>query len=258
MASWELYDLLIEKARCEGTLTDVLLGINWSVAQVDIATDSQKHAGHYGLCFSPSQIPRTIPWAGTLQGRSTNELSQWIVQWHSAAAVVGVVVINAVINSSAILLPQSRIIDSVGPAHLAVFQYFKTHLVNKKVVVVGHYPDLEADPDASSWHCLERNLRPGDTPDTAAEYLIPEADWVFITASSIANKTLPRLLQLAADAQVVLMGPSLPWLQEWADFGVDYLAGVEVCSGEKLWQVAAQAGGTRIFDKACRYRVAKL
>lgn len=256
MASWEIYDLLIAKARADAVLSNIVLGINWSVAEITMPNQSGGKA--WGLCFSPDQITRTIGWAGTLQGRTTDELSEWITQWNSAAAVVGAVTINAVINAASETLQQSDIIARSALPHLSVFQHFSPKLVGKKVVVVGHYPQLQADIKAASWHCLERNLRPGDTPDSAAEYLIPNADWVFITASSIANKTLPRLLELARNSIVVLMGPSLPWLSEWAHFGVDYLAGVDVCYPEKLWQVASEAGGTRIFDEACRYRVAKI
>jgi uncharacterized protein (DUF4213/DUF364 family) len=81
---------------------------------------------------------------------------------------------------------------------------------------------------------------------------------VFLTASAIANKTLPRLLELSRRAQVVLMGPSVPWLAEWADFGVDYLAGVRVRACDALWQVAAEGGGTRIFQEAVEYRVLRV
>jgi uncharacterized protein (DUF4213/DUF364 family) len=81
---------------------------------------------------------------------------------------------------------------------------------------------------------------------------------VFITASSIANKTLPHLFELSKNAQVVLMGPSLPWLSGWRDFGVNYLAGVAVRDREKLFQIAAEGGGTRIFDEAVEYRLLAL
>lgn len=256
MSSWDLYHLLIDKAQSNAKLADIMLGISWSIACID--SEELVDTEQRGICFSPQQLSRTLPWAGTLIGRTTNELSEWISHWHPAEAVVGAVTINAVINARAAVLANSTVIENSAPAHLAVFEHFKDQLVAKKVVVVGHYPNLVANPTAASWHCLERNMQSGDSPDTAAEYLLPTADWVFITASSIANKTLPRLLALAKHAQVVLMGPSLPWIQEWQSFGVNYLAGVEVCCAEKLTQVVAQAGGTRIFDQACRYRLAKL
>lgn len=255
-ARWLLYEFLIDQARGDERMSQLLLGINWSVAMLESANADT--ASRCGLCFSPPQIPRTNPWAGTLQGRSVSELAEWIMQWDTAAAVVGALAINAAINSRSSLIAHAHTIEAVGPAHLRVFNYFRERLVDKKVVVIGHYPQLEPFPEAADWQCLERNMQTGDLPDTAADYLLPAADWVFITASSIVNKSLPQLLQLAVDAEVVLMGPSLPWMEGWREFGVNHLAGVEVLAPERLCQIVAEGGGTRIFDESCRYRVLTL
>ena len=99
-------------------------------------------------------------------------------------------------------------------------------------------------------------------PRKLAAVLAPEtlagADWAFITASSLANHSLPQLLQWARGARIVLMGPSTPWLAEWADFGVQYLAGVAVQEPKELFGIAAEGGGTRIFEQAVRYKVLDL
>lgn len=246
-----LYESLLDQARCDDLVASLLLGINWSVVRLE-------ENGGCGICFSPPRIPRTNPWAGTLKGRSVSELSDWILQWDAAKSVVGAMILNAAINSRSALISQADAIEPDGPSHLAVFEYFRSRLTNKKVVVIGHYPKLEAFPEAAAWHCLERHQQSGDLPDTAAHYYLPTADWVFITASSIANKTLPHLLNLSGHAEVVLMGPSLPWMQGWKAFGVNYLAGVEILAPELLWQIAAEGGGTRLFDESCRYRVLTL
>ena len=81
---------------------------------------------------------------------------------------------------------------------------------------------------------------------------------MFITASSLTNKTFPRLAELSRHAKAVLMGPTLPWLPEFAGFGIDYLAGVEVRDEGLLRQTLAEGGGVRIFEQAVRYRVAGL
>jgi hypothetical protein len=88
--------------------------------------------------------------------------------------------------------------------------------------------------------------------------MLPAADWVFLTASSITNKTFPRLAELAQHATTVLMGPTVPWLPELHNFAIDYLAGVEIIDPEKLYQTVAEGGGVRIFDNAVRYRIVDL
>jgi uncharacterized protein (DUF4213/DUF364 family) len=156
------------------------------------------------------------------------------------------------------LLEAAQPLLSAGPPHLRVFAHFTEATRGARVVVIGRYPGLDEVWREQTYTCLERRTAPGTLPDTAAEYLLPKADWVFVTASAIANKTLPRLLELSRSATTVLMGPSVPWLEEWVDFGVDYLAGVAVHEVDRLWQVVGEGGGTRIFEEAVSYRLLRL
>jgi uncharacterized protein (DUF4213/DUF364 family) len=247
--AWDLYDRLIARADSSQPLRRMLLGLNWSVAQVRAS----------GLCFSPIDPPRTLSFPGTLAGRPAGELTRWIRSFDPCEAAVGCAVINAVINDeSNPCLRRSEALASPAPPHLRVFAHFSAQLDGANVVVVGQYPGLDEVWRGRKYTCLERRSSPAALPDTAAEYVLPRADWVFLTASAIANKTLPRLLELSRPATVVLMGPSLPWLEEWADLGVDFLAGGVVRDEERLWQVAAEGGGTRIFEEAVDYRILPL
>jgi len=246
---WHLYDRLIARARSREPLRRVLLGLSWSVAQVR----------SWGLCFSPSDPPRTLTFPGTLAGRRAEELVAWSRSFDPCEAVVGCAVINAVINDDAnSCLKRSEPLASTAPPHLRVFAHFRDQVRDATVVVVGRYPGLEEIWSGQKYLCLERRSLPGALPDTAAEFVLPGADWVFLTASAIANKTLPRLLELSRRATVVLMGPSLPWIEEWSDYGVQYLAGVAVREPELLWEVSAEGGGTRIFEDAIEYRLLRL
>lgn len=144
--------------------------------------------------------------------------------------------------------------------NLRVFDHFLPQLAGRRVAVVGRYPGLDrwSERHGLDLTVLERRPGPADLPDPAAEWILPQAQWVFLTASSIPNKTFPRLMALARDATVVLMGPTLPWLAEFHHFGVDYLAGMEVADPSTLRQVVAEGGGVRLFDQAVRYRIAPL
>jgi hypothetical protein len=139
-----------------------------------------------------------------------------------------------------------------------VFDYFLPRLKNKKVVVVGRYPGLEQLQAMADLTVLERAPVAGDYPDPACEYLLPEADWVFLTGNSIANKTFPRLAELSRDAVTVLMGPSVPWLKEWQEYGIDFLAGIRVVDSNLLQATVSEGGGVRIFDRAVQYCVLDL
>lgn len=244
-----LYDWLLGCVIDAPPVQQVYLGLNWTVAQVE---------GGLGFAFSPRQVPRTLSWAGTLRDQPSPALLRWLLSWNDAEAAVGLAVLNACINNPFGCASQAQLILEDVPGHLRVFAHFRPQLQGRKVVVIGHYPGLETLWQGFPYTCLERQQQEGDLPDSAAEYLLPTADWVFISASSIANKTLPRLLELSCHAQVVLMGPSLPWLREWQQFGVNYLAGVRVLDAQAALRVTAEGGGTRLFSGPVQYALLAL
>ncbi len=247
--SWDVYDMLIERARCAEPIRRVVLGLNWSVAEV----------GASGLCFSPTAPPRTLAFPGTLAGRRADELTAWARSFDPCEAAVGCAVLNAVINHGENgLIGRATALSNDAPPHLRVFAAFTEQTRGANVVVVGFYPGLDVLWRGHSYVCLERRDFPGVLSDSAAEYVLPAADYVFVTASALANKTLPRLLALSRAATVVLMGPTVPWMAEWAAFGVDVLAGVAVRNPGRLVEVVAEGGGTRIFDEAVEYRMLRL
>lgn len=250
----DLYSLLLDRVSQAPTATvqSVTLGLNWSLTRLE--------NGACGLAFSSRELERDLPWPGTLAGQSVQSLAHWLTRWSAVEAVIGATAVNAALQQQA--WPEARLslaqhVPSDTPPHLAVFRYFAREFSNEmqdaNIIVVGSYPGLNTLRDFPAYTCLERRSLPGTLPDTAAEHLLPQADWVFLTGSSIANKTAQRLLTLSREARVVLMGPSVPWLAEWQQFGVDFLAGVEVTDPDRLQQIVAEAGGTRIFGNAVHY-----
>jgi len=256
--SWELYDWLLAHVGATTTATPttttslqrVLLGLQWSVAESDSV----------GLCFSPVDVPRTLPWPGTLVGKPVREVCDWLYSFDPAEACVALAALNSSVNTREnACAARAESLESVGgPAHLRVFSHFAKQLHGANVVVVGRYPGLERVFSDLPYTCIERRASPDTLPDPASEYVLPEADYVFVTASAIANKSLPRLLELSQEACVVLMGPSLPWLADWADFGVDYLAGIVMRDASQAFQIAAEGGGTRLFESAVEYRLLRV
>lgn len=245
----KLYELLIERGNSSLEIRRLLMGLNWSVAELDAV----------GLCYSPAAPPRTLSWPGTIAGRRARDVASWLRSDEPCEAAVGAAVINAVINGpeNPCLGRAARLEGRAAP-HLAVFEHFSSLVEGANVVVVGRYPGIEAIWRPSDYVCLERRRLPDTLPESEAPRVLAAADWVFVTASSISNHTLPSLLQHAQRATVVLMGPSLPWLAEWVDFGVHYLAGVLVEQRDPLLRIAAEGGGTRIFEGPVGYRVLSL
>jgi uncharacterized protein (DUF4213/DUF364 family) len=91
---------------------------------------------------------------------------------------------------------------------------------------VGHFPWLDKVAEVAELTILERDCREGnDTPDPACEYIIPTQDYVLMTGVTLINKTAPRLIALAENAVVAMLGPSVVASVKILGRGVDILAG---------------------------------
>ncbi|MBJ7901411.1 MAG: hypothetical protein GC158_16155 [Cyanobacteria bacterium RI_101] len=243
-----IYDLLLDRSQCDQRVQEVLIGLTWTLCR----------GTSIGLAMSPALATRTLSWSGTLVHQKMTDLTPWINSWQPYEAAVGMAAINAAINSQSSLIEQATPLNAQGDQNLAVFEYFLPQIKGKKIVIIGRYPGLSVYEQEFDLQVIERQPTERDYPDPACEFLLPKADWVFLSATSIVNKTFPRLVELSQDAQLVLMGPTAPWLPDLALMGVDYLAGVAVTDPHALRQTIAEGGGRRIFETGVEYRVLKL
>jgi hypothetical protein len=168
--------------------------------------------------------------------------------WNVSEAAIGLAAINSQINQC------HRVENAFGrrlpECHAqTVFQAMTPELEGKKVAVIGHVPDLQPLAERCRLSILERRPQPGDLPDFAAEYVLPEQDYVFITGTTLINKTLPRLLELCAGAKVVLVGPSVPLTPIWFQWGVSVIAGSVALHPEEVWLATTEGGVQDIWDR---------
>lgn len=248
-----IYEYLLDYCSSTDVIERVNIGLVWTVCQTQ-----KNKAISSGLAMTPMSTTRTLKWPGTLAGQALKDVAKGILQWEPYLACVAMAAINCSLNNGRDM-PECDVLEAHnGSANLTVFEYFLPLIAGQKVVVIGHYPGIEKYVEQYHWQVLERMPTGIDYPDPACEFLIPKADWVFLSASSLVNKTFPRLAELAMSAKTVLMGPTVPWLPELYSFGIDYLAGVEVIDEQILYQTASEGGGVRIFETAVRYNVLAL
>jgi hypothetical protein len=111
----------------------------------------------------------------------------------------------------------------------------------KTLAMVGHFPYLDdARLTATRHWVLELEPEGDDLPASAAPEILPQADVVGITGSTLANGSLPGVLALCRpDASVVMIGPTTPLSPVLFDYGVDVLCGVVVDDPRRTLAVLA-------------------
>ncbi|HEX2037955.1 MAG TPA: DUF364 domain-containing protein [Chloroflexota bacterium] len=100
----------------------------------------------------------------------------------------------------------------------------------RRLAIVGRFPNLAQvrSGAARSW-VLELRPEGDELPASAAAEVLPQADAVGITGSTLANGTLEGLLALCRpDAFVLLLGPTTPLSPVLFEYGVDVLCGTLV------------------------------
>lgn len=209
----ELYDMLLDSADLQVEVEEVVRGLNWTYCR----------AGSMGL--APT-VPGAPSWQGSLRGRQLSQLAYWLTDWDRSRSAIGLAVVNAALNREADIVTANGALFKGNAALRHGIDWFLPLLRGKRVALLG--PLVDAFTAHPGQYQLE-HLALGDGGiHPACEHLLPECDWVFINARTIADKSLPRLLELAADSRVVLYGAAVPWLDAWHHFGVDYLLGCEV------------------------------
>ena len=182
--------------------------------------------------FTPGQGREALFPAG-LCGLPAVQAAEAVKSWNLEEASFGLAALNLLFNTPA----RAKSLSSSAIAHYAEGIDFR----GKKVGVVGHMKGVLRYAREAEWvRILERRSLPGDYPDSAAEWILPECDVVILSGSTLINKTLPRLLALSRNAFTVLTGPSVPLCPALFDFGVDRLAGLAVTDAPGLRRAIRQ------------------
>ena len=215
-----LYDVLIHGIDTDAVVVNTLMGDCWTAVET---------ADRFGMAMTTpvDTAPRML--AGTCTGTPLKELAEASKSWNLTEAGFGMAAINAFYNT-----PQRlAALDAYEP-----FDNYCTDGLNlhgKHIGVVGHLNMPQSVYEqAASVRILERNPRPGDYPDSACDFLLPQCDVVIMTASTLVNKTLPHLLDLCQNAYTILAGPSCPMCPELLNFGIDRIAGLVITDVEGM------------------------
>jgi uncharacterized protein len=238
---WKLYDDLISAVPENLVIADCLAGLSWFLV---------RSAGT-GIAMRPGEIDEGVEQAGRIRGRRVKEVASWIKSWNWNEAALGLAAINSALNAPDVArIHCGNRLDET--ANSDVFRYLHEDLKGKRVAVVGHFHGLEKLASVCRLSILERRPQTGDYPDPACEYILGDQDVVIMTATTLINKTMPRLLELSRNARIVVAGPSTPLHPLLFEYGVDLLGGLTVHEDEQVWRTVAEGGRKALFSAGSR------
>ena len=231
-------------------------------------TGVKLNTGAAGACATPLRsIPEAVccpssamamPFPGKLHGRPVRDLLRETEAASGIRRAVGVATMNALAD-----MCWERRAPRGVELHIGVDAYEAADIQpGENVVVVGAFvPFLKSLKRArQQFTVLEMDpatLKPDELPyfrpaDQAAAVL-PSADVVLITGTTLVNDTLEHLLKLCrSTARVVVIGPTVGLLPDaFLRRGVDVLGGIRVTAPDAFLNVLAEGGsGYHFFGRS--------
>jgi uncharacterized protein (DUF4213/DUF364 family) len=181
-------------------------------------------------------------------GMPLRELAQAVKSWEFVEAGIGLAAINAWYNDKARL--RALGLDIPDRAHVEdraadPFITMQRDIKGKTVTVVGHFPYIDQlFAPVCDLRVIEKfEPKDGDYPEQAADYLLPESDYVFISSYTLTEKSLPRFLELSRRAYVTLVGPATTVAPVLHNFGVNDIAGFVIKDAAAAENVVRGFGG---------------
>jgi hypothetical protein len=172
--------------------------------------------------------------APPLSDRSARELAGLSLAGDPTRTAVGVAAINSLLDPP----------DHLEARHAldVILEYGR----DREVTLVGHFPFADRLREGvRRLNVLELYPREGDLPASAAARVIPRSDVVAITASTLINRTLDGLLELARGKPVILIGPTTPLAPVLLEHGVAVLCGSMVTDPDAAMRALSEGVGFR-------------
>ena len=210
-------EVLLKSLQTDAPVLQVLVGAFWTAVVLDTDPPRCGLASTLRPATHPGDPP--VPHAGRLLKRSGRELAGWLRSSSTLEASIGMAAFNALLE-----------VDEGTGIEINAEDVILERGTDRRVAIVGHFPFTERVRRAATkcW-VVELHPRPGDLPAERATEVLPQADVVALTGTSLINHTFDDLIRLCRpDAFVILLGGSTPLAPVLFDCRVDAVAGTQV------------------------------
>lgn len=227
------------------TVREVRIGAFWTVVWTErgagLAATQRDTSAPHGQSL--------IRWAGDLLKHSAQELADLLRCGGPMEASLGMAAANALLE-----------VDEAALCDRNAAEEIMQRGEGKRVAIVGHFPFVaNVQRVVAHLDVLEMDPGPDELPQQAAADVIPGADVVAITGTTLVNKTFDGLIRLCRpEAFVLVLGPTTPLSRVLFHYGVDLLAGTRIVDPEMALAVAGQGAifrqmrGVRLVTMADR------
>ncbi|MEJ5314528.1 MULTISPECIES: DUF364 domain-containing protein [Anaerolinea] len=231
----EIFDRLIETVS-DARVIGVEVGLFWTMVMIE--QEGKVKSGLAATLTNPEWEHARYPAveeAGRLENRSALELAHLVYSQSYTETGIGLATINA------LLPPVHHFVD------LPAEEYIIRHGKDKKVALIGHFPFVsQLKNQVKELWVLELHPQGEDLPASMAPEIIPQADILAITATTLINHTFESVFNLRKQgAKVLLLGPSTPLSPLLFDFGIDVLSGSLVENSERILPLIRQGATFR-------------
>jgi uncharacterized protein len=225
-----LLDDLLDNLNVDAPVRSVLVGAHWTVI-------CSRHCGMAATLMSDRPHGHIqVRDAGRLHHKSARQLAELARSTELLEASMGVAAINSLLE-----------IDDSLAAQLNASEVLMSRGRGKNVALIGHFPFIQQLREtAGQLWVIEQNPVEDEYPAEAAVELLPKAEVVAITSSSLINHTLDGLLSLcSSEATVMLLGPTTPLSPILFNHGVSIISGAIVVDEAAVLRTVGQGASFR-------------
>jgi uncharacterized protein (DUF4213/DUF364 family) len=176
--------------------------------------------------------------AGNLLPTTAKELAKLSLSTRTLERAIGMATINSMLS-----IDESLCVDLNAEVEL------RAQGKRKKIAIIGYFPfvkRLGAEAEELWTFELPGRGRPGDFSGNEIVTLLPQAEVVAITSTTLITHTLGGILDLIAPgAYKMMLGPTTPLSPVLFDCGFDALSGSIVVDRDRLFHCICQGANFR-------------